>query len=96
MVRIGWTTDRRPMCNANDWNRKDKIMKPNPSSQTPRRMAWAIRLSRMVDLPRGILDTHPLEHAGQRIGQCRRDRKDIDHRLRRDSNGPMSRTTRGP
>ena len=81
MVRIGWTTESRPMCSANDCNKKEQIMKPNPISHTPRRMAWAIRLSRMVDSSRGVLDPHALEHAGQRIGKCRCDRKDIDHRL---------------
>ena len=39
MVRMGWTTDSRPMCSANDCNRKEQIMKPKPRSQTPRRMA---------------------------------------------------------
>ena len=49
MVRIGWTTERRPMCNAKACNKKAQIMNPKPRSQTPRRMAWAIRLRRMVD-----------------------------------------------
>ena len=49
MVRIGWTTESRPMCSAKDCRRKEQIMKPKPRIQTPRRMAWAIRLSRMVD-----------------------------------------------
>ena len=49
MVKMGCTTESRPMCSANDCNKKEQIMKPKPMSQTPRRMAWAIRLSRMVD-----------------------------------------------
>ncbi len=49
MVRMGWTTDSRPMCSAKDCSRKEQIMKPKPKSQTPRRMAWAMRLSRIVD-----------------------------------------------
>ena len=49
MVRIGWTTDRLPRCSATDCNKKERTMKPNPNSHTPRRSAWAIRLSRMVD-----------------------------------------------
>ena len=49
MVRMGWTTESRPMCSAKACNRKEQIMKPKPRSQTPRRMAWAMRLSRMVD-----------------------------------------------
>ena len=49
IVRIGCTTERRPMCSAKDCKRNEQIMKPKPRSQTPRRMAWAMRLSRIVD-----------------------------------------------
>ena len=49
MVRIGWTTESRPMCSAKACNKNAQIMKPKPSSHTPRRMACAIRLRRMVD-----------------------------------------------
>ena len=48
IVRIGCTTDRRPMCSAKAWRRNEHTMNPKPTSQTPRRMAWVSRLSRMV------------------------------------------------
>jgi hypothetical protein len=47
-VRIGCSTDRRPTWSANDWNRKPEITNRNPRSHTPRRRAWATRLSFMV------------------------------------------------
>ena len=49
MVKMGWTTESRPMCRAKACSKKEQTMKANPSSQTPRRMACAIRLRRMVD-----------------------------------------------
>ena len=49
MVRIGCTTERRPMCNANACSKNAQTMNPKPNSHTPRRMAWAMRLRRMVD-----------------------------------------------
>ena len=49
MVNIGCTTESVPMCSATACIKKDRIMTPKPRSQTPRRRAWAMRLSRIVE-----------------------------------------------
>ena len=72
MVRIGWTTDSRPMCSANDCNRKDTIM--NAEAQEPDAAADGVGHQAQPHgrLFGGVLDPHALEHAGQRVGERRR------------------------
>ena len=81
MVRIGWTTESRPMCSAKDCNRK--AADHETETQQPDAPADGVGHQAQAHggLLWGILDAHALEHAGQRIGECRCYGKDIDHRL---------------
>ena len=80
-MRIGWTTESRPMCSAKDCSRNEQTMKAKPRSQTPRLDGMGHQAQAHGRLFGGVLDAHALEHAGQRVGQSRGYRKDIDHRL---------------
>ena len=71
MVRIGWTTDRLPEVQRERLQQEGADHEAEAQQPHPAPEAWAIRLSRMVDVLGGVLDPHALEHAGQRIGQCR-------------------------
>ena len=81
MVRIGWTTESRPLCSAKACNRNAQIMKPKPSSHTPSTDGVRHQAEAHGGLLRGVFDAHALEHAGQRVRQGRCYGKDIDHRL---------------
>ncbi len=81
MVRIGWTTESRPTWSANDCSKNEQMMKTKPMIQTPRRMAWVMRLRRIV-VSSGASST-PMRWStlAQRVAKSRCYRKDIDHRL---------------
>ncbi len=67
VVSTGWTTLSSPKRRAVACRPKKTSMSANPISQTPRRMAWVMRLRRsVVESGRG-LHPDPLQYRGQGI-----------------------------